>query len=136
MGRPAKARGSPSCSSYSQAVSEPFSQKLLAQYDALYPGASKFTGGSGCSGLYRGLRLWAAAVTEAGSLDQGDVIAALDHARIAEGPGGPAEMVPGQHHVRMHMYIGQARDGRFEVVETLGAIDPQERLLPESALTT
>ena len=60
-----------SCLDYYQAVSDPFSQKLLAQYDALYPGGAKFTGGSGCSGLYRGLRLWAAAVAEAGSLDAG-----------------------------------------------------------------
>ena len=58
---------------------------------------------------------------------QSDVIEALDHASIAEGPGGPAAMVPGQHHVRMNMYIAQARNGRFEVVENLGAIDPQER---------
>jgi branched-chain amino acid transport system substrate-binding protein len=125
-----------SCLDYYQTVADPFSERLLAQYVALYPGAPKFTGGSGCSGLYRGLRFWAAAVTEAGSLDQGDVIAALDHAQIAEGPGGPAAMVSGQHHARMHMYIGQARDGRFEVVESLGAIDPQEPLVGSPALTT
>jgi branched-chain amino acid transport system substrate-binding protein len=117
------------CLDYYEDVADSFSQKLLAQYDALYPGAAKFTGGSACSGLYRGLRLWAAAVAEAGSLDQARVIAALDHARIAEGPGGPAEMVPGQHHVRMHMYIAQARNGRFKVVHTLGAIDPNEQLV-------
>ena len=113
-----------SCLDYYQTVDDPFSRKLLAQYDALYPGHAKFTGGSACSGLYRGMRMWAAAVTEAGSLDQAAVIAALDHARINEGPGGPAAMVPGQHHVRMHMYIAQARGGRFEIVEKLGAIDP------------
>ena len=123
-----------SCLDYYQAVGDPFSQKLLAQYDALYPGDAKFTGGSACSGLYRGLRLWAAAVTEAGSLEQDDVIAALDHASIAEGPGGPAAMVPGQHHVRMNMYIAQARGGRFEIVESLGAIDPQERQVGAPAL--
>ena len=66
---------------------------------------------------------------------QDDVIAALDHAQIAEGPGGPAAMVPGQHHVRMHMYIGQARDGRFEVVESLGAKDPQERPVDAHVVT-
>jgi branched-chain amino acid transport system substrate-binding protein len=115
------------CLDYYQAVGDPFSRKLLEQYDALYPGDAQFTGGGACSGLYRGLRMWAAAVTEAGSLRQDDVIAALDHAQIAEGPGGPAAMVPGQHHVRMDMYIAQARGGRFEVVETLGAIEPQER---------
>ncbi len=124
-----------SCLDYYQAVGDPFSRELLAQYDALYPGDAKFTGGSACSGLYRGLRLWAAAVTEAGSLVQEDVIAALDHAQIAEGPGGPAAMVPGQHHARMNMYIARARDGRFEIVESLGAIDPQESLVGVPALT-
>ena len=124
-----------SCLDYYQAVSDPFSQKLLAQYDALYPGDAKFTGGSGCSGLYRGFRLWAAAVAEAGSLVQEDVIAALDHAAITEGPGGPAAVVPGQHHVRMNMYIAQARGGRFEIVESLGAIDPQERLVGTPVLS-
>jgi branched-chain amino acid transport system substrate-binding protein len=34
-----------SCLDYYQAVSDPFSQKLLAQYDTLYPGHAKFTGG-------------------------------------------------------------------------------------------
>jgi branched-chain amino acid transport system substrate-binding protein len=124
---PAHIEGMYSCLDYYQAVTDPFSRRLLGQYDALYPGQAAFSSGSGCSGLYRGLRLWAAAVTEAGSLDRADVVAALDHAQIAEGPGGPAAMVPGQHHPRMNMYIAQARGGRFEVVKSLGAIDPQER---------
>jgi ABC-type branched-subunit amino acid transport system substrate-binding protein len=125
----AQVEGLYGCLDYYQAVDDPFSRKLLEQYDALYPGDAKFTGGSGCSGLYRGLRLWAAAVTEAGSLRQEDVIAALDHCEIAEGPGGPAAMVPGQHHARLNMYIARARSGQFEIVERLGAIDPQESLV-------
>ena len=76
--------------------------------------------------MYRGLKLWEAAVTEAGSADQDAVAAALDHAKIAEGPGGPAEMMPGQHHVRGNMYIAQVRNGNLEVVESLGAVDPKE----------
>jgi len=123
-----------SCLDYYQAVDDAFSRKLLAQYDALYPGAAKFTGGGACSGLYRGLRMWASAVTDAGSLRQARVIAALDRARIAEGPGGPAAMVPGQHHVRMNMYIAQARGGRFEIVRSLGAIDPDEANVDAAAL--
>ena len=35
-------------------------------------------------------------------------------------------MVPGQHHVRMNMYIAQAQSGALKVVENLGAIDPKE----------
>jgi len=124
-----------SCLDYYQTVGHPFSQALLGRYDARFPGLAKFTGGSACSGLYRGIKLWEAAVNEAGSLAQDDVIRALDHARIAEGPGGPAAMVPGQHHVRMNMYIAQAAGGRFQIVESLGAIEPNEALVPAADRT-
>jgi len=115
-----------SCLDYYQNVSDPFSQELLAQYNKLYPGGAKFTAGSAATGMYRGLKLWEAAVKDAGSLEQDDVIKALDHAKIAQGPGGPAEMVPGQHHVRMNMYIAQARSGKFEIVKNLGRMEPKE----------
>jgi len=119
-----------SCLDCYQAVNDPFSQKLISQYDTLYPGGAKFTAGSACSGLYRGLKLWEAAVKKAGSLNQDDVIKALEHAKIAEGPGGPAALVPGQHHVRMNMYIAQATNGHFKVVKNLGVIDPKEATVP------
>src|SRR5204863_139971 len=82
---------------YYQAVSDPFSQALLRRYDERFPGSAKFTAGSASTGLYRGLKLWEAAVREAGTIEQAAVIRALDHARIAQGPGGAAEMVPGLH---------------------------------------
>src|SRR5207244_13549522 len=74
-----------SCLDYYQNVGDPFSKELIDRYDTLFPGDAKFTAGSACSGMYRGLKLWEAAVNEAGSLNQEDVIKALDHAKIAEG---------------------------------------------------
>jgi len=114
------------CLDYYRAVDDPFSMELLNRYERLYPGSAMFTAGSACTGTYRALKLWEAAANEAGSLNQADVIAALDHARIAQGPGGPAEMVPGQHHVRMNMYIARSEGGTFNVVKNLGHIDPKE----------
>ncbi|HEY1749003.1 MAG TPA: substrate-binding protein [Xanthobacteraceae bacterium] len=128
----AQVEGLYSCLDYYQNVSDPFSEKLIKHYNDLYPGDALFTAGSACSGLYRGLRLWEAAVKEAGSFKQDDVIKALDHAKIAEGPGGPAQMVPGQHHVRMNMYIAQANNGSFEIVKSLGIIDPKENNVPRA----
>src|SRR3954468_1004863 len=81
------------CLDYYRAVDDPFSIELLNRYEQRYPGSAMFTAGSACTGTYRALKLWETAVNEAGSLHQDDVIAALDHARIAQGPGGPAEMV-------------------------------------------
>lgn len=115
-----------SCLDYYQNISDPFSQELIHRYNELYPGDARFTAGSACSGMHRGLKLWEAAVNEAGSLEQEDVLEALDHAKIAEGPGGAAQMVPGQHHVRMNMYIAQANDGKFKIIKNLGVIDPKE----------
>ncbi|MGZ6910955.1 MAG: substrate-binding protein, partial [Acidimicrobiia bacterium] len=114
------------CLDYYRSVDDPFSVELLHRYDARFPGSAQFTAGSACTGTYRALKLWESAVTEAGSLDQADVVGALDHARIDQGPGGPAEMVPGQHHVRMNMYIARSHGGTFEVVRSLGHIDPKE----------
>jgi urea transport system substrate-binding protein len=39
-------------------------------------------------------------------------------------------MVPGQHHVRMSMYIAQVCDGAVKIVERLGVIDPKESMQP------
>src|SRR5882724_6265774 len=119
-----------SCLDYYQAVGDPFGKALIERYGQLFPGNAKFTAGSACTGLYRGLKLWETAVNTAGTLAQREVIEALDRARIADGPGGSAEMVPGQHHVRMNMYIARARQGQFEIVEALGAIDPKEATVP------
>lgn len=129
---PAHIEGLYGCIDYYQSVNDPFSQKLLGRYNARFPEGPRFSAGSGSTGMYRGLKLWEAAVTEAGSLDQAAVVAALDHAKIAEGPGGPAEMVPGQHHVRMNMYIAQVLADTLEVVESLGAIEPNEHV-PQAA---
>jgi len=54
------------------------------------------------------------------------VISALDRAKITQGPGGPAEMVKGQHHVRLNMYVAQVGNGKLNVVKSLGAVDPKE----------
>ena len=94
---------------------------------AAIPGSAKFTAGSACSGMYRGAEALGGGrqrggLAGAGRRDRG----AGSRAASPQGPGGPAEMVPGQHHVRMNMYIAQSKGGMFKVVKNLGVIDPKE----------
>ncbi len=126
---PALIEGAYGCLDYYQTVTDPFSTALLHRYNARFPGAPKFSAGSAATGMYRGLKLWESAVREAGTLDQGAVIKALDHAKLADGPGGAASMVPGQHHLRLNMYIAQVRNGTLDVVKNLGPIDPKEQMI-------
>ena len=119
--------GLASCLDYFRAINDPFSAKLQAEYDKLYPGTVLFTAGSAATGMYRGLKLWEVAVNKAKKLDRESVAAALDSARIDQGPGGGAEMVPGKRHCKMQMYIAVAKSGKYEVVErSKGLVDPKE----------
>jgi branched-chain amino acid transport system substrate-binding protein len=45
-------------------------------------------------------------------------------------------MVPGQHHVRMNMYIAQASNGQFRIVKNLGVIDPREAMVGAQQVRT
>ncbi len=126
---PYEMEGLASCLDYFRAVDplDPFSAKLQAEYDKEYPGKILFAAGSAATGMYRGLKLWEAAVKEAGKVDRDSVAAALDHAKIAEGPGGPAEMVPGKRHCKMKMYTAVAKNGNYEIVaKSEGLVDPKE----------
>src|ERR1700731_3435535 len=126
---PYEIEGLASCLDYFRAVTkdDPVSARIQAEYDKEFPGKILFSAGSAATGMYRGLKLWEVAVKEAGKLDRDAVAAALDHAKIAEGPGGPAEMVPGQRHCKMKMYTAVAKGGNYEIVaRSAGLVDPKE----------
>lgn len=129
INQPAEIEGLASCLDYFKALAkdDPVSAKLQAEYDKAFPGNFLFAAGSAATGAYRGLKLWEAAVKEAGKVDRDGVAAALDHAKIAEGPGGPAEMVPGKRHCKMKMYTAVAKNGNYEIVaRSNDLVDPKE----------
>ena len=120
--------GLASCLDYFRALTkdDPVSARIQAEYDKQFPGNVLFAAGSAATGMYRGLKLWEVAVKEAGKLDRDAVAGALDHAKIAEGPGGPAEMVPGQRHCKMKMYTAVAKEGNYQIVgRSEGLVDPK-----------
>lgn len=127
ISNPAEFEGLASCLDYFKSVEDPFSQELYGRYVAKFGETNPLSAAGGSTGVYRAIKLWEAAVNEAQSLDRDAVAAALDHAKIAEGPGGGAEFVPGTRHVRMNMYTAVAEAGVFKIVDkSAGAIEPGE----------
>jgi len=128
---PEEADGLYSCLDYFHSVDDPFSNALQAAYSKRWPDTKYlFTAGSG-AGLYRGIKLYEAAVKETGgALDRETVGAAFDHAKIAEGPGGGAAVVPGKMHCRMNMYIAVCKNDagkpRYDVISRHDMVDPKE----------
>ncbi|MBS0558853.1 MAG: substrate-binding protein [Proteobacteria bacterium] len=121
-----------SCLDYFQAVDDPFSKQLQIDYSKRFPDTKYlFTAGSASTGMYRGIKLYEAAVkANGGKLGREDVAEALDHASIPEGPGGGAEVVPGKWHCKMNMYIAVCRNDagktRYEVIDKETMVDPRE----------
>jgi ABC-type branched-subunit amino acid transport system substrate-binding protein len=126
---PHEIEGLASCLDYFKVVTKEDapSARIQAEYDKQFPGNIAFAAGSAATGMYRGLKLWEAAVNEAKSVNRDAVAKAFDHAKISEGPGGPAEMVPGKRHCKMRMYTAVAKGGTYELVaRSKGLVDPKE----------
>ena len=117
-----------SCLDFFHTVEDPFGQQLVADYNKMFPDTKfLFTAGSAATGMYRGIRLYEQAVIETkGDLDREAVSAAIDKASIAEGPGGPAKMVPGTGHVAMNMYVAQSKGGKWNVISKADMVAPDE----------
>jgi branched-chain amino acid transport system substrate-binding protein len=120
------------CLDYFLAVNDPFGNKLQEEYAKKFPGTKyPFTAGSAATGMYRGIKFYEAAVKATnGDLKREAVSAAMDKAKLADGPGGGAEMVPGKMHCKMNMYVAQCKvEGektRYEVLSKANMVDPKE----------
>ena len=121
-----------SCLDFFPNVDDAFSKELLAGYAKMFPDTKYlFTAGSAATGMYRGIKFYEAAVTETkGDLHREAVSAAMDHGKLANGPGGGAEMVPGHMHCKMNMYIAQCKahgdKASYDIISKYDMVDPKE----------
>ncbi|MFK7967045.1 MAG: substrate-binding protein [Burkholderiaceae bacterium] len=117
-----------SCLDSFHTIDDPVTQKLVADYNEMFPGSKYlFTAGSASTGMYRGIKLYEQAVIKTnGELSRDAVSEAFDTVEITEGPGGPAKVVPGTGHVAMNMYIAQSKAGKWEIISSADMVDPDE----------
>jgi branched-chain amino acid transport system substrate-binding protein len=125
---PRELEGVYSCLDFFHTVQDPFSQKLVADYNKMFPDTKYlFTAGSASTGMYRGIKLYEQAVIKTnGELARDAVSSAIDSAAIEQGPGGPAKMVPGTGHAAMNMYIAQSKGGKWDIISKADMVAPDE----------
>jgi len=75
---------------------------------------------------YHGAHLWADAVKKAGSIDRMKVIEALEADASYTGPAGKTTIDPKTHHTVLDVYIGEARDKKFVVLESFSQQKPED----------
>ena len=71
---------------------------------------------------YVALRLWAAAVAKAGSLDRNAVLKALESGLSIDAPHGKVSLDAATHHCSYDMYLAEVRDGGYRVLEKASAV--------------
>lgn len=89
INQPQEIEGLASCLDYFKvlAKTDPVSAKIQAEYDKEFPGKYLFAAGSAATGMYRGLKLWEAAVKEAGKVDR-DFVGNARSCQDRRGTGG------------------------------------------------
>lgn len=119
---PADVEGTVSCLDYYASLNDELGNRLNTAILKSSNGKIALTAGSGAAGMYRALKLWSASAARAGGLDPLSLANAMDKIGALPGPGGPFEVDPGTRQLRLPMYIGVAKAGRFDVVERAGTI--------------
>jgi urea transport system substrate-binding protein len=75
---------------------------------------------------YHGLYLWAEGVKRAGSTDRLQVIKALEGGISFDGPAGKSTIDAQTHHNTLDVYLGEARDRAFHVVQSFSQQPPSD----------
>jgi ABC-type branched-subunit amino acid transport system substrate-binding protein len=98
-------------------------QPFLEAYGAEFGEGEIPSGGEGV-GAYDAVWLYKQAVEQAGSTDPAAVAEAMV-GQTYDGPTGSVEMMP-SHHLKQTINLVQARNGKYELVDSFENMDPEE----------
>jgi branched-chain amino acid transport system substrate-binding protein len=123
---PAEADGILCAFSYFQELDTPANKAFLERFRAKLGDKAPYLGGELAMRTYYGARLWAEGVKKAGSIDRMKVIEALETGIGLDGPAGLTTIDPPTHHVTLDVYLAQAANRGFEVLESFPDQPPSD----------
>jgi urea transport system substrate-binding protein len=103
--------------SYYQEITTEANQAFLKKFLPKYGSTTKYVTPLAIQS-YHGLHLWASAVKKANSIDRMKVIEALEANHSFSGPAGKTAIDPKTHHCSLDVYIAEAQNRAFKVVES------------------
>jgi branched-chain amino acid transport system substrate-binding protein len=103
--------------SYYQEITTEANQAFLKKFLPKYGTTTKYVTPLAIQS-YHGLHLWAAAVKKANSIDRMKVIEALEANHTFSGPAGKTAIDPKTHHCSLDVYIAEAQNRAFKVLES------------------
>jgi len=103
--------------SYYQELTTEANQAFLKKFLPKYGGTTKYVTPLAIQS-YHGLHLWASAVKKANSIDRMKVIEALEANATFSGPAGKTAIDPKTHHCSLDVYIAEAQNRAFKVLES------------------
>lgn len=102
--------------SYFETIDSPANKAFLARWHKRfgddYPVVTEFA-----SNTYQGMRLWAKAVTQAGTTDRMKVIEALETGISFDGPSGKVTIDPRTHHVKVDARMAETENQTFKILK-------------------
>ena len=103
--------------SYYQEITTEANQAFLKKFLPKYGTTTKYVTPLAIQS-YHGLHLWASAVKKANSIDRMKVIEALEANHTFSGPAGKTAIDPKTHHCSLDVYIAEAHNRAFKVLES------------------
>lgn len=103
--------------SYYQEITTEANQAFLKKFLPKYGTTTKYVTPLAIQS-YHGLHLWASAVKKAKSIDRMKVIEALEANHTFSGPAGKTAIDPKTHHCSLDVYIAEAQNRAFKVLES------------------
>ncbi|MGF1624749.1 MAG: transporter substrate-binding protein [Alphaproteobacteria bacterium] len=109
---------------YFEKIQTPENQAFVEKYYARYPDGEPLT--ELAMMTYHGFQLWKKAAEMAGTVDRMPVIEAMETGLSYDGPAGKTTIDPATHHNILDVYIGEAQDSAFEVLESFSQQFPND----------
>lgn len=122
---PEEANGIYACFGYFPSVDTPANKAFLERVKSRFPENTPILSEiSECT--YEGVKIWADAVKEAGTIERMPVIEALESGKSYDMPAGKVSIDPITHHAIRDVYLAELQDRVWDIKETFSQVPPAD----------